>query len=234
MSGATAFAGDDESVVPTTASNASPELGNQAIATDDGADSESVQSTPGESAFENLFSSPTKHDEEAKQSAPANSDANKPDADADLKRLNDEISQFPGDKDRYFRRARAYCALGHLQAALDDVNACLRFDAAHLEAIKLRAEVHAKLHNSAAAAADLTTALQQTPDDVAILLNRAASLAENGDVRLALADLDRVIALDSQNRAAYLERSRLHAERGAFTEAQADRDRAVRLGSQAR
>ena len=242
MPGATAFAGDGESVVPTTASSTSPELGNQAIATDDGANTDVAQSKPGESAFENLFSSPAKPAEEAKQSVPVSSDsaeksktdANKSVHDADLKRLNDEISQFPGDKDRYFRRARAYCALGQLQAALDDANTCIRFDAAHLGAIKLRAEVQAKLHNSAAATADLTTALQQTPNDVALLMNRAASLAENGDVRAALADLDRVIALDPKNHAAYIERSRLHAERGAFTEAQADRDRAIGLGSQAR
>ena len=242
MPGATAFAGDGESVVPTTASSTSPERGNQAIATDDGANTDLDQSKSGESAFENLFSSPAKPAEEAKQSAPVSSDAavkgktdaNKSVNEAELKQLNDEISQFPGDKDRYFRRARAYCALGQLQAALDDANTCIRFDAAYLEAIKLRAEVQAKLHNSAAATADLTTALQQTPDDLALLMNRAASLAENGDVRAALADLDRVIALDPKNHAAYIERSRLHAERGAFTEAQADRDRAIGLGSQAR
>ncbi|MBA4018754.1 MAG: hypothetical protein C0483_16425 [Pirellula sp.] len=242
MPGATAFAGDIESVVPTTASDTSSKLGNQAIATDVGANKEVHQPKPGESAFENLFNNAKPPVADAPEGVSTSPDAatkispnaKESAAEAELKRLSAEISEFPGDKDRYFRRARAYCTLGQLQAALDDLNTCLRFDAAHLEAIKLRAEVHAKLHNSAAAAADLTTALQQSPDDVTLLLNRATSLAENGDVRAALADLDRAVALDPRNRAAYLERSRIHAERGAFTEAQADRDQAVRLGSESK
>lgn len=242
MPGATAFAGDDDSVVPTTASNTSSQLGNQAIATDDGAKPDMHESTPGKSAFENLFNAPMLPAVEAAREAVSELDSAaevKPDAKvsdekAELQRLTDEISEFPGDKDRYYRRARAYCSLGEWQSALDDVNTCLRFDAGHLEAMKLRAELHAKLQNSAAAAADLTTALRQSPDDVALLLNRAALLAENGDVRAALADLDRVIALDPKNGDAFLERSRLHAERGAFAEAQADLDQASRLGAQVR
>ena len=242
MPGATAFAGDDDSVVPTTASNTSSKLGNQAIATDDGAKPDMHESTPGKSAFENLFNAPMSQAVEAAREAVSELDSAaevKPDAKvsdekAELQRLTDEISEFPGDKDRYYRRARAYCSLGEWHSALDDVNTCLRFDAGHLEAMKLRAELHAKLQNSAAAAADLTTALRQSPDDVALLLNRAALLAENGDVRAALADLDRVIALDPKNGDAFLERSRLHAERGAFAEAQADLDQASRLGAQVR
>ena len=242
MPGATAFAGDGESVVPTTASNTAPGLGNQAIATDDGGHSDVGQSAPGKSAFEDLFNAPPVPTVEAvaepstitDSAVQDNPDAQKPADAAELKRLNDEISQFPGDRDRYYRRARAYCALGQLQAALDDLNTCLRFDPAHLESLKLRADVNAKMNNVAAAAVDYTAALTQSPDEVALLLKRAASLAESGDVRAALADLDRAVSLDPQNGGAYLERSRLHAERGAFAEAQADRDQAIRLGVKAR
>lgn len=233
MQGATAFAGDDASTDGKVLPVADARAADAAAVVVSDEPSEAATSIVGEkSAFDNLFPAPEAVKDASNRSLPALSDADA--AEAEIKKLSDELSQYPGDKDRYFRRARRYCDAGRLESAIDDLNAVLRFDAGSVDALKLRAKLHAELGNASAAAKDYSELLRQSPDDVTLLLDRSTVLAELGDVRAALADLDQVLSLDPKNAAAYLERSRLHAERGAFSDAQADRDQALKLDAAVR
>ncbi|MGC3968313.1 MAG: tetratricopeptide repeat protein [Pirellulales bacterium] len=231
MPGATAFAGDagnDETkVLPVTDARAAEAAVIVSDAEPVAIDAKQPAPAAGQSALDDLF------DNSGAGEKPTAEDSQKQ-AEADVGKLTEELSQFPGDKDRYFRRARRYCDLRRHQDAVDDLTTVLRFDAGCLEALTLRAEQFTQLGNAGAASKDYSAALQQLPDDVKLLMARSTALAEAGDVRAALADLDRVLELEPKNAAAFLERSRLHAERGAFTEAQADRDQALNIETQRR
>lgn len=236
LDGATAFAGDDDHTPTAIATDEAP------TTTSTNAVSISVDSIP-VAAFDALFGGATQL-KVAGQTAqslqaqatvveiacnlPAEEQAK---LNAEIEQLSTDLLTMPGDRDRYFRRARAYCLLGRPVDALDDLNAALRFDSEMPEALKLRAEVHRQLDRRDAAQADFNRLIELNPSDASAFVLRAEYSAEIGQFDAALADLNRAVELNPGDAAALEERSRIHAERGNFDQSHADHQRAVNLGN---
>jgi tetratricopeptide (TPR) repeat protein len=71
--------------------------------------------------------------------------------------------------------------------------------------------------------------LRDHPDDPAIYLDRAAALAESGDLAAAVADCDAAIRLDPESEVAHVCRGNFLASSGDLDRALADFDEAIRL-----
>jgi len=239
LDGATAFAGDDDEPTPTAIAT-----DEATTATSTNAVSISVDDVPA-AAFDSLFGGATQLNVGGQTTQTLQAQAtvvemacNLPAEEqvklnAEIEQLSTDLLTMPGDRDRYFRRARAYCLLGRPVDALDDLNTALRFDSKMPEALKLRAEVHRQLNRRDAAQADFNRLIELNPSDPSAFVLRAEYSVEIGQFDAALADLNRAVELNPGDPATFEERSRLHAERGNFDQSHADHQRAVELGSKA-
>ncbi len=78
---------------------------------------------------------------------------------------------------------------------------------------------------------DASTALTLAPDDVDLLINRAAAAGDAGQLERAATDLTRALALDVQRSDALVLRARIWRRTGQLDQAERDIDRAMALNA---
>lgn len=110
----------------------------------------------------------------------------------------------PDDPDLLVARAGAAEALGHYQAASDDLDVALRADTRRADALVLRATARRHLGRLDAARDDVARALAEEPDNAEALLERGILRQRRGDVAGARADWQRVMDVAPDGAAADL------------------------------
>ena len=151
------------------------------------------------------------------------------DLDQQIAALNDIILRDPGNAAVYFRRARAYFAMGEDSEAILDLNAVIGLDPEFAAAYLFRGMVYGYLKHFDCVVADMTKFILLRPGEAIAHYHRGMAYGEQDNFALAISDFDETIRLEPNHVDAYRARGDTYLYKGEYDRAISDFNTALEL-----